>query len=92
MQPITSKVTDWHRWSLGTEGGPVCAVGGLWMAFQGNIPAIGNWNTGRSIDEAYGHLSHHVSKIGHYCLATWNDAEGRTKEEVAATLRAVANS
>ena len=80
----------WVRARIGTAGGPVCAVGAMWMAFQGNIPTKGDWDTGRSIDDAMNYLGAYVRTFGYREVATFNDA--RSGSEVIAAMRSCAFS
>ena len=80
----------WVKNRIGTTGAAVCAVGAIWMAFQGDIPTHGRWGTGRVIDVAFDRLTQHVKELGFRGPSYFNDAS--TKSKVLAEMRACANS
>ncbi len=79
----------WCQCRLGTQDGAVCAGGAVLSA--GNCWE-GHLSSNPIAAEAARRLRAHIGP-GYTCgnIASWNDEPGRTKEEVLATLRAVAN-
>lgn len=75
----------WKQNTVGEHGGPRCAVGSIWSA--------SGWTGNRAdldtlVESAWNEMEAH---LGVPSLARWNDERGRTREEVIAKLREVAD-
>ena len=78
----------WCQGRIGNAGESVCAVGAMWMAFDGTIPKQANWVKDRAVDQAYRAMCNYVmcNYVRSY-PAEWNDEPGRTAAEVTAAMR-----
>lgn len=73
-----------HGWCQGTtrefDGGPCCALGAVWSV----CGSLGGFNTEE--------LERAIKSEIDGSIPNWNDAKGRTKEEVIAVFERIANS
>lgn len=74
----------WQQGSSGEPGGPRCAIGAIEEAIWGDdYPGPERFSLALEVKVRVRHMF-----IG--SIALWNDAPGRTKEQVAAKLREAA--
>lgn len=73
----------WLQGARGKTGQPCCAVGA--------INAVGGCDRS-SRDDAIETLKRNIGLARPFAIQNWNDAPGRTKEDVIAALRGAANA
>lgn len=77
----------WCQNEIGSRDGQVCLEGALYVAFYGKL-AVNHYLESHPV--TYEALCRIRKAVGMNAAFEWNDAPGRTKEEVVAKLRAVA--
>lgn len=90
-----ARYIDRHGWCqrrIGTAGGHACAVGALWMAYQGSMPRTPEWDKHPVMSDAVEKLCIAVKASPFGGVAQWNDTHGRVQDEVVSAMRACANS
>ncbi|SRR5258708_21278602 len=78
-----------HKWCQGSlaRGNAVCAVGSVYLAHFGDRETVVEWSVHPAVTEAIEMVARHIGTE----VAEWNDRSGRTKAQVIAMFREVAN-
>ena len=76
----------WCQNTVSTKDGRVCAVGAIGAAYEA---AFHDKGCGIAIT-AMEHLDRHLSISGPWSIPKWNDAPGRTAEDVVAAMEEAA--